>query len=227
MGPGEERGYCLGEGYQRGLLFSTSDSLLRPLICYDLVELFLSCIFSGGNPNYFLLLRHCQAGCNCNPESALMVTMPRNIIWPWQKSTSTLPSSRTINIRLKLRIITDSLKCITTETSEQCFVFFKKNNTVSSETKQSNPSTDTGSLPIWFYSKRSCSCWHFTFNCASFQEHNPRPLFLELNPYHSPWQSNKCLPRHISQGFVLSFPRNLLWPDQLNALCHLLFPETV
>lgn len=136
MGPGEERGYCLGEGYQRGLLFSTSDSLLRPLICYDLVELFLSCIFSGGNPNYFLLLRHCQAGCNCNPESALMVTMPRNIIWPWQKSTSTLPSSRTINIRLKLRIITDSLKCITTETSEQCFVFLKK--TILFPLKQNN-----------------------------------------------------------------------------------------
>lgn len=60
----------------------------------------------------------------------LMVTMPRNIIWPWQKSTSTLPSSRTINTRLKLRIITDSFKCITTETSEQILFPLKQNNQI-------------------------------------------------------------------------------------------------
>lgn len=48
--------YCKegqGEHYRCSLLFPSSPPLLRRLMCYDLVGLFLSCIFSGKKPRWF------------------------------------------------------------------------------------------------------------------------------------------------------------------------------
>lgn len=68
--------------------FSSFWTLLRPLMmCYDLVELFLSCIFSGRKPKWFTVTQSLCSGSRFKPVSTGSMQFQKNcqiafISWP-------------------------------------------------------------------------------------------------------------------------------------------------